>query len=33
VQPDPEQARKWYEKALALGAADAAARLQRLSAR
>jgi TPR repeat protein len=33
VQPDPEQARKWYENALALGAADAAARLQRLSAR
>jgi hypothetical protein len=33
VQPDPEQARKWYERALALGAADAAARLQRLSAR
>jgi hypothetical protein len=33
VQPDPEQARKWYEKAHALGAADAAARLERLSAR
>jgi hypothetical protein len=33
VQPDPEQARKWYEKAHALGSADAAARLQRLSAR
>lgn len=33
VQPDPDKARAWYEKALALGSADAAARLQRLSAR
>lgn len=33
VKPDPEQARQWYEKALALGSTDAAARLQRLSAR
>lgn len=33
VQPDPEKARKWYEKAYELGSTDAAARLQRLSAR
>lgn len=33
VQPDPEKARKWYEKAYELGSADASVRLQRLSAR
>jgi hypothetical protein len=31
VQPDPVQAKRWYERAGALGAAEAAARLQRLS--
>jgi hypothetical protein len=31
VQADPVEAKRWYERAKALGAADAAARLQRLS--
>jgi hypothetical protein len=31
VQPDPVEAKRWYERAEALGAAEAAARLQRLS--
>jgi hypothetical protein len=31
VQPDPAEAKRWYERAKALGAAEAAARLQRLS--
>jgi hypothetical protein len=31
VQPDPAEAKRWYERAEALGAAEAAARLQRLS--
>jgi ABC-type amino acid transport substrate-binding protein len=33
VQPDSEEARRWYERARALGAADAETRLQRLSGR
>jgi polar amino acid transport system substrate-binding protein len=32
VQPDAAQARRWYERALALGAKDAGQRLQRLGA-
>jgi hypothetical protein len=32
LQPNPEEARKWYEKARELGAQEAAARLQRLGA-
>ena len=32
LQPNPEEARKWYEKARDLGAQEAAARLQRLGA-
>lgn len=31
VQPDPVEAKRWYERAKTLGAAEAAARLQRLS--
>jgi hypothetical protein len=31
IQPDPVEAKRWYERAKALGAAEAAARLQRLS--
>jgi hypothetical protein len=33
VLPDTEEAKRWYERARALGAADANARLQRLGAR
>ena len=33
VEPDPELARKWYERARELGAAEAVERLQRLGAR
>ena len=33
VLPDPAEARRWYERAHALGAAEAGARLQRLGAR
>jgi TPR repeat protein len=33
VLPDPAEARRWYERAQALGAAEADARLQRLGAR
>jgi len=33
VEPDPEEARKWYERARELGAAEAVERLQRLGAR
>ncbi len=33
VLPDPTEARRWYERAHALGAADADARLQRLGTR
>jgi hypothetical protein len=32
VLPDPAEARRWYERAAALGAAEAGARLQRLGA-
>jgi hypothetical protein len=30
VRPDPKEARRWYERARALGAGDAVQRLQRL---
>src|SRR5262245_32558168 len=33
VQPNPAEARRWYERALALGAGDASQRLQRLGAK
>jgi hypothetical protein len=33
VRPDPAEARRWYERALALGAGDARDRLQRLGAK
>jgi hypothetical protein len=33
VLPDPAEARRWYERAQALGAAEAGARLQRLGAK
>jgi TPR repeat protein len=33
VLPDPAEAKRWYERAQALGAAEADARLQRLGAR
>jgi hypothetical protein len=33
VLPDPVEARRWYERAQAMGAADAGVRLQRLGAR
>ncbi len=33
VEPDPEEARKWYERARELGTAEAVERLQRLGAR
>jgi hypothetical protein len=33
VLPDPAEAKRWYERAQALGATDAGARLQRLGAR
>jgi len=33
VQPDAREARRWYERALALGAGDAGERLQRLGAK
>jgi len=33
VEPNPEEARKWYERARELGAAEAVERLQRLGAR
>jgi hypothetical protein len=33
VEPNAEQARRWYERALALGAGDARQRLQRLGAK
>jgi TPR repeat protein len=33
VQPDPEQAREWYERARTLGAADADGKLRRLTQR
>jgi len=33
VLPDPAEAKRWYERAQALGAAEAGARLQRLGAR
>jgi TPR repeat protein len=32
IRPDAAQARRWYERALALGAKDAGERLQRLGA-
>jgi hypothetical protein len=32
IQPDPQAAKKWYEKALELGAAEASDRLRRLGA-
>lgn len=33
IQPDPEQAKRWYERARDLGASDAGERLRRLGAR
>jgi len=30
VQPDPKQARRWYERAQQLGASDAEERLRRI---
>jgi TPR repeat protein len=33
LQPDPAQARVWYERALRLGAVEAEARLRRLAER
>jgi TPR repeat protein len=32
VQPDPRQARRWYERAQQLGASDAEERLRRIGA-
>jgi TPR repeat protein len=32
IQPDPKQARRWYERAQQLGASDAEERLRRIGA-